>query len=701
MVAWLKEYQKKLDFHKLLDVAQKNLGNNFSEQKKTLYVKVNKGSFQKNQAWVDFVLSLLIYQIKENISDLHIEALNNIKWDIKYRKNKMLEILTYEELRDTLFEVIDYIYQDESEQLKNTKKEFYDTFLWPINEISLFYDKQQFKDQVDLTTIKNETDQKIYDDISEKKMKLLFINKINEALGSLYGFASQVRNMDSNVVVWYWKDSDVVIPEYSFRIAGKQQDIEIDGAKFFTVVQRLMLTEFFPLDKLWIGDYEAFVRSMLLAKKLNIIAWETNSGKTTTILSLLSETSNAFGWKIKLYSFEDPIEKPVDFISQTQAQKNLLNEEWNYWADDAERFFLRGDPDGVLIWEIRDKNTAWIALKLASSWHYCYATLHCDNVLSVIPRFAGWWLDVKNNITALWFVEVTQLITTFKLEQYLANAPIEEKVESWVINIEDLKEIPYEKFKAFNAYKQWIIKKEEANLTEKEFELFGFMVGRSFLINIYKYFHTGDIGVMFPIQTLYLKYLKYLSTYFTNRFVDWDDFLWKKQYIIPFIKALHIALKDKQFEKDIINPDIDSTMLWKLWKIINTKALEHLTDEEMNLLKEGKDILQAFLTDKYQSKSGVKVPFTFRWFLKVIYEYWFLPFAIKSKGVVPMVEFFDYSNDYRSVLDQNYEHLFYNNKTFTPMFLYAYLTNQKTVAWGKCIDFFSVVSMFSVEYELN
>ena len=690
----------KIEFSKFLAVTQKNLWHNFVEKKKRIYVKVNKGNFEPNQAGIDLVLAILIYQIKENISDLHIEALNNIWWDIKYRKNKMLEILTYQEIKETLFEVIDYLYKDEREELRQNKKDYYDTFLWIVNEFSFKYDEEEIKKTIDKSKL-SEAEKEVFDNMSEKKLKLLFINKINEALGTLYGFASQAKNMDSNVVVWYGAEGDEMIPEYSFRIAGKQQDIEIEWSKFFSVVQRLMLTEFFPLSKLWIWDYEPFVRSRLLSKKLNIIAWETNSGKTTTILSLLSETYNSLSWKIKFYSYEDPIEKPVWFMLQTQNQKNELNENWAYSADDAERFFLRWDPDGVLIWEIRDKNTATIATKLASSGHYCYATIHCDNVLSVIPRFWGWWLDVKNNITALWFVEVTQLVPTYKLEQYKEDWTIDEKIESWIVKINDLKEIPYEKYQRFVEYKKWAITREESKLTEKEIELFWFMVGRSFLVDIFQFYHTNDIGKIFTLQGNYIKYLQYLSTYFSNRFVDWDDFLSKKQFFIPFTKALNSTLKDRNFQKLISSPKMSWDDLAKSWKIVLEQARSILSAEELELINEGKKIIEDFFKDKYETDNWVKVPFTFGWFLENIYENGFLPFGIKPKGVVPMVEFFDYNEDYKCILEKDYDHLMYRTKTFTPMFLYAYLINQKTVKWGKCIDFFNVISMFSVDYELN
>ncbi len=67
------------DFNKFLSVVQRNLWSNFSETKERIDVKMN-WRFEKNHQCVEFVVALLIYQIKENISDLHVWAFNNVEW---------------------------------------------------------------------------------------------------------------------------------------------------------------------------------------------------------------------------------------------------------------------------------------------------------------------------------------------------------------------------------------------------------------------------------------------------------------------------------------------------------------------------------------------------------------------------------------------------------------------------------------------
>lgn len=681
-----------------LGTVNANLWYSLTEPRENFYVKVNKGKLNTNQEWVDFVLALLLFQIKNNVSDLFYKACNNIYWGIQYIRNGELEPLSFSDIEEDLNWVIDYIYRDQDENFKANKKNYYKTFFGHLETMTFIYDKQELKDIVDESTIPENRKQDFIE-LSERKIKLLIISKINEALGLLYGFTDQVKNMDSNIVVGYGKPEDKIIPEYSFRIAAKQQDIEIGGKKFFSVTQRFMVTEFFPLQKLGLWDYESFIRTMLLAKKLNIIAWETSSGKTTTILSLLSEIHTSFDGKINLYSFEDPIEKPVPFMIQTQAASNKQNPDMSYTSEDAERFFLRAAPDGILIGEIRDKITAQIATKMAMSGHYCYATLHCDNVLSAIPRFAGWGLDVKSNITSLGFIEVTQLITTYPTEKYQEDLSIEGKIETWILKIKDLKDLSLEKMEKFEQLKSKNITEEESGLSPKEISLFDYINGRAFLKNLFKFYHNGDVGEIFALQSNYIKYLQYLSTYFTNRYVDWKDYIEKKQYLIPFLKCLNIALKDAEFEQLLVEKEISKETIKTVFSQIQQIAKTHLTKAEINLLLKGNTIIGQFLTDNYISSSWTKIPFSFESFLEIIWDFGYIPFKIKSKGRVPMVEFFDYTEDYRCVIKKDYEQLFYGTKVFTPMFLYAYTLNQKLVNNWKCIDFFKVISMFKTDYE--
>lgn len=700
--------EKKFDITKFLNVVQKNLWSDFRESKQRIYVKVNWW-FEKNHAWIEFIIALLIFQIKNNVSDLHIEALNSIAWRIRYRKNKLLEIMRYSELKPVLFEVIDYFFENESDTFRNTKKELYDEMLTQLDQIYFIYWEDQIFIDKYLQEI-TEEEKEVLKNTSEKKIKIWFIQMLNEAFQVLFKFNDWIKNQNSWISIWYWETEKKVL-EYSFRIEWKKQDLQIDWKAFFSIVSRLMFSKDYTLDQLWIWEYKNFITEKLLSKSLNVIWWETNSWKSTTNMSMLRALNQALDNKVKIISIEKPIEKQVDYISQNQIRDIpwwSIYENFNF--DDFERYVLRSDPDGILVWEINDKNTATIALKLALSWHYTYATLHIWTALWVVPRFQWWWIDMKSNITALWFVEITQLVTTYSNEWYKDEDSIVSKIKNWVFKLKDLKDIPYKYYQEYLQEKRtWI---ESTTLNKDLREIFQYMQWRSFLIDFYEYYHTKDLNKLFSIEEYYEKYIYYLSTYFSNRYVDWLEFVWKKKIILDFLKILskcynnQWSIKKLLFETKKKNLEEIKEFYNLIFKSISelNKKEEWKYEDEVEFLKNKENMWLIFrlLWWKYENELWYKVPFFFIDFFDFLWETWYLPFKSKSTWMVPIIEIFDYSDNYKIILKKDEEWLLYRTKVFTPMFLYWLLNvNQKQNQAWKIIDLHSIISMFSSEYNLD
>lgn len=104
----------------------------------------------------------------------------------------------------------------------------------------------------------------------------------------------------------------------------------------------------------------------------------TGSGKTTTLYAFIKHINSS---DIKIITIEDPVEYHIEGISQTQ-----VDTEAGYTFADGLRSIVRQDPDVILVGEIRDVETAEIAMQAALTGHLVFSTLHTNNAAGAIPR---------------------------------------------------------------------------------------------------------------------------------------------------------------------------------------------------------------------------------------------------------------------------------------------------------------------------
>ena len=126
---------------------------------------------------------------------------------------------------------------------------------------------------------------------------------------------------------------------------------------------------------------------------LILITGPTGSGKTTTLYAFLRKI---YSTEIKIITIEDPIEYHLPGITQTQT-----NEEKGYTFLEGLRSALRQDPDVVMVGEIRDAETAKIAVESALTGHMVFSTLHTNNAAGVIPRLIDLEVNPKIMVSAL------------------------------------------------------------------------------------------------------------------------------------------------------------------------------------------------------------------------------------------------------------------------------------------------------------
>ncbi len=116
-----------------------------------------------------------------------------------------------------------------------------------------------------------------------------------------------------------------------------------------------------------------------------LLTGPTGSGKTTTLYSMLNEIDRE---KYNVVSLEDPIEYDIPGVNQSQVQPEI-----GYTFANGLRSILRQDPDIIMVGEIRDKETARLAVQAALTGHLVFSTLHTNNAIGVVPRLIDMGVD--------------------------------------------------------------------------------------------------------------------------------------------------------------------------------------------------------------------------------------------------------------------------------------------------------------------
>jgi type II secretory ATPase GspE/PulE/Tfp pilus assembly ATPase PilB-like protein len=124
-----------------------------------------------------------------------------------------------------------------------------------------------------------------------------------------------------------------------------------------------------------------------------LVTGPTGSGKTTTLYAALSEIKND---EDKIITIEDPVEYQIKGITQIP-----VNEKKGLTFARGLRSILRHDPDKIMVGEIRDQETAQIAINAALTGHLVFTTVHANNVLDVLGRFLNMGVEPYNFVSAL------------------------------------------------------------------------------------------------------------------------------------------------------------------------------------------------------------------------------------------------------------------------------------------------------------
>jgi type IV pilus assembly protein PilB len=141
------------------------------------------------------------------------------------------------------------------------------------------------------------------------------------------------------------------------------------------------------------SDLKKFRRYISEPYGMVLVTGPTGSGKTTTLYAAISEIKSD---EDKIITIEDPVEYQIKGIAQIP-----VNEKKGLTFARGLRSILRHDPDKIMVGEIRDPETAQIAIQSALTGHLVFTTVHANNVVDVLGRFLNMGVEPYNFVSAL------------------------------------------------------------------------------------------------------------------------------------------------------------------------------------------------------------------------------------------------------------------------------------------------------------
>ena len=223
---------------------------------------------------------------------------------------------------------------------------------------------------------------------------------IDQAYGyelSIDGMLRQIRSLHQS----YWPAMAVRIKVMSgmniaetrapqdgritLNIRGRQIDFRVSAQPTIhgeNIVLRILDRQkgIVPLEGLGLAEHQLDLLKRMIARPEDIIlvTGPTGSGKTTTLYSVLNHI-NSEG--VNIMTLEDPVEYPMTLVRQKSVAEAAKLDFAN-----GIRSMMRQDPDVILVGEIRDEDTAEMALRAAMTGHQVFSTLHTNSAIGTIPR---------------------------------------------------------------------------------------------------------------------------------------------------------------------------------------------------------------------------------------------------------------------------------------------------------------------------
>ena len=184
-----------------------------------------------------------------------------------------------------------------------------------------------------------------------------------------------------------------------------------------------------------VEDLKRFRRAITRPYGMVLVTGPTGSGKTTTLYAAITEMNIK---EDKLITIEDPVEYQLSGVVQIP-----VNEKKGVTFARGLRSILRHDPDKIMVGEIRDAETAQIAIQSSLTGHLVLTTVHANNVFDVIGRFASMGIDAYNFLAALNCVLAQRLVRMVCLSCRVAVKLDNALAEESGLDFEGYKDVPF------------------------------------------------------------------------------------------------------------------------------------------------------------------------------------------------------------------------------------------------------------------
>jgi len=227
---------------------------------------------------------------------------------------------------------------------------------------------------------------------------------------------------------------------FSANIDGRKIDFRVSTMPAYygeKVVMRILDSEkgVKPLDQLGLSETNLKIVREAIKRPygLILITGPTGSGKSTTLYSMMNELDKE---KSNIVSLEDPVEYHMPDINQSQMMPEI-----GYTFASGLRSILRQDPDIIMVGEIRDKETAQLAIQAALTGHLVLSTLHTNSAIGAIPRLVDMGVD-PYLIAPTLIVSMAQRLAKMTCASSRKLVPMDENIKIQIK--EQMKDLPDE-----------------------------------------------------------------------------------------------------------------------------------------------------------------------------------------------------------------------------------------------------------------